>query len=82
MRFIVKSAWKGKNLKWGWSNPAVLIVQILNVQIMANVIVLTIAILLGTSHLEDDKMCPKPLRDLFEEAGEQAEEIFGEDNKL
>lgn len=27
-------------------------------------------------------VCPKPLRDLFEEAGKQAEEIFGEDNKL
>jgi hypothetical protein len=30
-----------------------------------------IAILLGTSHLEDDKMCPKPLKDLFEEAGKK-----------
>lgn len=51
---------------------------------MANVIVFGIAILLGISHLdlEDDKMCPKPLRDLFEEAGKQADEIFGEDNKL
>ena len=28
------------------------------------------------------KMCPKPLKDLFEEAGKQAEEIFGEDNNL
>jgi hypothetical protein len=41
-----------------------------------------IAILLGTSHLEDDKMCPKPLKDLFEEAGKKADEIFGDDNKL
>lgn len=49
---------------------------------MANVIVLTIAILLGMSHLEDDKMCSKPLRDLFEEAGKQADEIFGEDSDL
>lgn len=27
-------------------------------------------------------MGSKPLRDLFEEAGKQAEEIFGDDNKL
>ena len=49
---------------------------------MANVIVFGIAIQLFMSHLEGDRMCPKPLRDLFEEAGKQAEEIFGEDNKL
>ena len=49
---------------------------------MANVIVFAIAIQLGMSHLEGDKMCPKPLKDLFEEAGRQADEIFGEDSDL
>ena len=28
------------------------------------------------------EMCPKPLKDLFEEAGKQADEIFGEDSDL
>lgn len=27
-------------------------------------------------------VCPKPLRDLFEEASEEAEKIFGDDTKL
>ena len=49
---------------------------------MANVIVLAFAILLGMSHLEDHKICSKPLRDLFEEAGKKADEIFGEDSDL
>ena len=28
------------------------------------------------------EMCPKPLKDPFEEAGKQADEIFGEDSEF
>jgi hypothetical protein len=34
------------------------------------------------SEKEMKTVCPKPLRNLFEEASEEAEKIFGDDTKL